>query len=189
LGKQRGAKKMKKPFLIGEKIYLRPLEESDLSLDYLSWLNDSEVCAGNSHAVFPYSEESMASYFKSVNESKDNIVFAIVSKDTDQHIGNAALQSINWVNRSGEFAILVGNKDYWGKGIGYEVCKLLLKHGFQMLNLNRIYCGTFSTNYGMQKIAEKLGMEKEGIRKQAVFKDNQYLDVIEYGILKQNYNG
>jgi RimJ/RimL family protein N-acetyltransferase len=52
-----------------------------------------------------------------------------------------------------------------------------------MINLHRIYCGTSSENIGMQKLANKLGMIKEGQRKDALFKNGKYLDVIEYGII------
>jgi ribosomal-protein-alanine N-acetyltransferase len=42
---------MKNPFLVGENIYLRPLDLNDLRGNYINWLNDSEVCKYNSHIL------------------------------------------------------------------------------------------------------------------------------------------
>jgi RimJ/RimL family protein N-acetyltransferase len=61
----------------------------------------------------------------------------------------------------------------------------MIKHGFKVLNLHRIHCGTASNNQGMQKLAEKLGMQKEGIRRDALFKNGKYFDVVEYGIIAE----
>ena len=55
------------------------------------------------------------------------------------------------------------------------------------LNLNRIACGTFENNKGMRKLAEYLGMCEEGRRRRAVYKYGRYVDVIEYGVLKDEY--
>jgi RimJ/RimL family protein N-acetyltransferase len=66
-----------------------------------------------------------------------------------------------------------------------EAGKLIIEHGFKSLNLHRIYCGTSSQNVGMQKLAEKLEMIKEGIRKEALFNSGIYSDIIEYGILNK----
>lgn len=54
---------MKVPFLIGENIYLRGLCEQDLEGDYVSWLNDPDVCRFNSHHIFPYGKKAAQTYF------------------------------------------------------------------------------------------------------------------------------
>ena len=56
-----------------------------------------------------------------------------------------------------------------------------------ILNLNRIYCGTTNENEGMKKIALKIGMLQEGVRRQAFYKWGKYQDIIEYGILKDEF--
>ena len=94
---------------------------------------------------------------------------------------------LDFVSRSAEFAIVIGAKDCWGKGHSKEAARLLLDHAFFTLNLNRVYCGTFETNVAMKKLAEYLAMQVEGRRRQSVFKQNRYVDVIEYGVLRQEY--
>ncbi|MFA4870253.1 MAG: GNAT family protein [Pedobacter sp.] len=170
-------------FLESERIYLRALNESDIKGNYALWLNDPEITYFNAHGRFPMTEDKLLSYISSVNSSKSDLVLAIIDRTNNQHIGNISLQNINWIDSNAEIAFLLGDKSYWGKGIMYEAGCLMVNHGFKFLNLHRIYCGTSVVNLGMQKLAEKLGMRKEGLRRHAIFKHGQYVDIVEYGIL------
>jgi RimJ/RimL family protein N-acetyltransferase len=173
-------------FLEGNTIYLRALEATDLTDTYLQWLNDPEVTEFNSHAVFPNTREKMLSYYASV-QVPQHVVLAIIDTATETHIGNIALQHIHWINRSAEFAILLGDKRFWGKGVGTEAARLMFDYGFNRLNLHRIYCGTYAGNQGMISIAEKLRMRPEGKRVEAVFKNGRFMDVLEFGVLRAEY--
>lgn len=166
-----------------EHIYLRPLHEEDAEGDYPSWLNDQEVCQYNSHGDILYTKEMALYYIQSVHNNPTCKVFAICDKLTNKHIGNISLQAISTKNQSAEFAILLGNKAFWGKGLSKEAGKLLIAYGFNDLNLHRIYCGTSEANTPMQRLALSLGMELEGRRKEALFKNNRFYDILEYGIV------
>jgi RimJ/RimL family protein N-acetyltransferase len=175
------------PFLVGERIVLRALEERDADGEYPSWLNDEEVSRGNAHHRHPYTRESARAYIQDARTSTDDLVLAIALKDSGRHIGNIMLKRINTAYRSAEFAILLGAKDLWGQGYSKEAGRLLCNHGFFTLDLRRIHCGTFESNVAMQKLAEYLGMRLEGRRRQAAFKDSRWLDVLEYGVLRDEY--
>ncbi len=173
-----------KSFISGSTIDLRPLSLQDVEGDYVGWLNDREVTAFNSHGATVYTKEKAIEYINSVTDNPIFLVLAIVAKDLGKHIGNISLQNIDAHNQSAEFAILIGNKEYWAKGVGFEAASLLIEHGFSKLNLHRIYCGTSEKNIGMQKLAKKLGMTEEGRRKDAMFKNGEFVDVIEYGLVR-----
>lgn len=172
-------------FLEGEHIYLRPLNEKDIDGNYRYWLNDQEIVRYNSHGRFPMTPEKLKAFVQSSITSDYTLVLGVIDKQSGDHIGNISLQGINWVDRNGEIAFLLGEKAYWGKGVMLEAGALLINHAFKTLNLHRIYCGTSSENSGMQKLAEKLGMIKEGIRKEAIYNNGAYHDIIEYGILNR----
>ena len=178
---------MDHPFLVSDRIYLRGLEETDIDTNYFQWFNDIEICRYNSHHRFPNSRSRMQKYIDSVTQGSSNLVLAIVLKNNDQHIGNISLQNINYIDRNAELALILGEKDSWGHGFGKEACKLIMNHGFKELNLKRIYCATEERNVGMQRLAEKLGMIQEGIRRKAVYKDSEFRDVIEYGVLREEF--
>jgi RimJ/RimL family protein N-acetyltransferase len=67
--------------------------------------------------------------------------------------------------------------------VGELASKTILEHGFKKLNLHRIYCGTAANNEGMKKLALNLGMKEEGIRKEHLFLNGAWVDVLEYGIV------
>lgn len=175
------------PFLKGKSIDLRPLQFEDARGPYVEWFNDPEVCAGNSHHLFPYTGKDAERFIQEIQQSETDLVLAIVHKEDGRHIGNIAIKKIDYIVRMGEFAIVVGDKTTWGKGFSREASRLLLNHAFFSLNLNRISCGTYENNSAMQKLATFLGMKKEGRRREAGYKNHGFLDVIEYGLLRGEY--
>ena len=173
--------------MTGKQIILRVLEEGDVDGPYAMWLNDPEVCRFNSHARFPVGKEELKKYVREAKQTSSIQVFAIVTKRGSKHIGNISLQNISYIDRSAELAIIIGDRKYWGKGIGLEAWKLMMNYGFRILNLHRLYCGCASKNLGMKRIAQKSGMKPEGRRRDAFFKDGTYDDILEFGILETEY--
>jgi RimJ/RimL family protein N-acetyltransferase len=174
-------------FLHGERLYLRPLVEGDLDGPYVSWLNDEEVCRGNSHHVFPYERTRAEAYLQHANTTDRDLILACVLHEGHRHIGNVALQGIDWISRTADFAILLGDKSVWNEGYGTEAARLLLTHGFRALNLRRVTAATYDFNTAMRRLALELGMTEEGVRRSAAFKEGRYADVVEYGILRDEY--
>lgn len=166
-----------------EHIYLRPLQASDVHGNYKNWLNDSEVNKYNSHGRFGVTEDKLLKYVNAIYDNNNQLVLAIIDKVTELHIGNISLQNINWIDRNAEIAFLLGEKNYWGKGIMEKAGLLMIKHAFASLNMHRVYCATSSNNMAMQKLALKLGMQKEGERIQAIFNQGRYFNIIEFGII------
>lgn len=170
-----------------DRIELRPLD-FDLLYEppYIDWMEDREVNKYNSHGIFPLTPKSREEFIESIN-NKNTIVWSIwLHKNI--WVGNISLQSFDWINRSAELAILLGNKEYWGKGIGTEASKVVLYHGFRKLNLNRIWLGTMEINTGMIKIAYNIKMSWEGRSKKALFYEGAYRDIVHYSILEHEYN-
>lgn len=174
-------------FLEGPRLCLRPLMENDAEGPYPNWLNDKETCQGTSHQIYPYSKRDAFEYIQASGNTDRKLILAIVLQEKNLHIGNIALQQINWIYRTAEFAILLGDKSQWSKGYGLEASRLLVNHGFCALNLNRISCATYENNEGMKKLAISLGMKQEGVRRNAAYKNGEYLDIVEFGLLKEEF--
>lgn len=174
-------------FLRDDKVALRALREEDVDGPYLDWLNDAQVCAGNSHHRFPYTRSAALDYVRDASADNSKLVLAVIARETERHIGNVALDAIHPLYRVAQFSILMGDTEYWGKGYAHAAAKLLLRHGFSALNLHRIECGTFASNTGMRKLALALGMQEEGVRRAAAWKDGKYLDVVEFGLLRGEF--
>ncbi len=174
-------------FLNGPTIYLRGLRDEDAEGGYPGWFNDAATCAGNSHHVYPYGREQALAYIRESRERRDRLVLAVVLRDGERHVGNVALQDIHPIHHSAEFAVVIGDPAARGKGVGFEAAWLLCAHGFNTLNLHRIACGTFANNTAMLALAKRLGMREEGRRREAVFKEGRWLDVVEFGVLRDEF--
>lgn len=154
--------------------------------DYFSWWTDSEVTKYNSHGLFPHSIDDYNNWLQTV-KSNEVLVLGVIHNRDKKHIGNVSLQSFDWINRSAEIAIVMGEPDYWGKGFGYVACKKMIEHAFDRLNIMRIWSGTSVLNVAMNKIFKRLGFKNEGVFKQAQYLDGDYYDINIYGLLKEHY--
>lgn len=179
---------MKQAFLTSQRLHYQPLCLEHLSSEYIQWLNDAEVCRFNRHHTYPYNEEKAKAYIQAVMHDTRSIVLAIIETQSNRHIGNIALQQIDPVNRSADLSILIGERSAWGRSYATEAFSTLMAHGFGALNLHRIYCGTAAENRAMRHVAQKVGMRQEGVRREAMFKEGRYLDIVEFGILREEFD-
>ena len=76
------------------------------------------------------------------------------------HIGNVMYYDLNMRNAETELGIMIGNKEYWGKGYGTDIVKTLLKHLFEDLKLERVYLHTLAWNYRAQSSFSKSGFRE-----------------------------
>jgi RimJ/RimL family protein N-acetyltransferase len=176
-----------KAFLGGDKVYLRPLERADLNDTYLGWLNDSEVTRYLETGSFPSTMQDLEKFYEGVTGSRTEVIFAIVDRKSHRHIGNAKLGPINWVHRRALFGILIGEKDFWGKGIGEEVTRLMVEYGFLRLNLNRIGLAVFAEHESAIRCYQAVGFKIEGTFREEMYSDGIYKDRLWMGLLRSEY--
>ena len=118
-------------------IYLRPLKVEDALTSY-KWRNDTTIwkLTGRKpdRLITP---EIETEWIKQALSRNDEVRFAICITDTDEYIGNVQLTNIK--DNKAEFHIFIGEKKYWGFGIGTKATSEMIKIGFQKLSLNEIY--------------------------------------------------
>jgi len=157
------------------------------STKYQEWMMNVEVTKYTSHRAFPLITDDIENFKEGLN-TNDRIVWSIFNRfPTYEYIGNTALDMIDLVNRKAEFAIFIGNKNYWGKGYGTIIGKILLYHAFMVLNLHRIYGGCVEFNTGMQKVFTKLDMINEGSSVDGIYLQGRYCNICHYAILEKEY--
>lgn len=98
-------------------------------------------------------------------------------------VGNCSLQSFNWINRSAEMAIVIGDRSVWGKGVASWAWEQMIYHGFMVLGLHRLWSGTSVENVGMIRVFEKCEMLREGTFCEAKWSRGRFIDVVEYAII------
>jgi len=174
-------------FSVGTRVCLRTLERSDLNERYLGWLNDPEITRYLETGLFPTTLRDLEKYYEKVTSSREQVIFAIVDKKSGHHIGNVKIGPIDWVNRGATLGILIGDKKFWGRGIGEEATRLAVEYGFYRLNLHRIDLGVFAEHQSAARCYEKVGFKTEGRFRQELFQGGEYKDRLWMGLLRSEY--
>lgn len=176
---------MDTPVLQGDRIFLRRLTEDDASEDYVRWMNDPDINQYLESRFYTHTIESTKSFIRSVT-NKNNYQFGIFVKETGKHIGNIKIGSINQYHRYADIGFLIGEKDYWGKGIATEAIRLATDFAFNSLKLHKLWGGLYSSNIGSLRAFQKNGYEQEGIKKSQYFLNGVYYDDIMFGKVNPN---
>jgi diamine N-acetyltransferase len=189
--------------IYGERIRLRGMERSDLP-HFVTWLNDPEVNVGL--AIYPVlSQVEEENWFENIQkkpQAEHPLVIEIriprstllgepVSTQNTRPpeydwipIGDCSFFNLDRTNRSSELGIVIGEKHFWNQGYGTETMGLLLKFGFETLNLHRIYLRVFASNPRAIRAYEKAGFILEGRQRDAVFIHGKYVDVLMMSVLE-----
>ena len=170
----------------GDLVRLRAFDNSDLML-CLSYSNDYEVMRGASGAIlYPSTVDDEARAMNSsTSYTAGEYQFAIETKAERRFIGKCGFTKINWKNRLGELAILIGDREYRGRGYGADAIRTLCAFGFQEMNLHKIKALVFDFNEPALRCYEKCGFVREGVLRQEMFREGKYHDVISLALFQQ----
>ena len=177
---------MKNPYLIGTKIYLRPLEREDAT-HLVPWFNHPEV----TRMLLTYRPLNLRAEEEFIDKALQNehgLVLGIVVQGSDRLIGGTGLHQIDFKNRHAGFGITIGEKEEWGKGYGTDATRLMVQHAFETLNLNRVWLHVYEYNQRGIRAYEKVGFRKEGVLRQDTYREGRYWDTIAMAILREEWD-
>ncbi|MDO8056877.1 MAG: GNAT family protein [Candidatus Hermodarchaeota archaeon] len=172
----------------GKRITLRGLELNDVEI-ILEHFNDVDVRRYLGMLV-PISKEEETEWIRRGWEARKQGTehrFGVEVNENQQLIGTCSLFDISSVHRKAELGIAIWNKQFWNKGYGQETLKLLLCYGFNFLNLHSIFLLVNSDNERAIHAYEKVGFTHTGKRREAVYQDGAYLDLLIMDILEQEF--
>ena len=174
--------------IYGDRIRLVAIEKEDLPL-FVKWLNDPEVRDGLA-LYLPMSMAQEENWFDEMLKRDPNtqpLSIEVRQGDEWVKIGNMGFFDFDHRARKAEVGIMIGNKDFWNQGYGTEAMTLLLKHGFETLNLHRIMLQVYEDNPRAIRCYEKVGYVHEGRLRQARYHNGRYYDVLNMGMLKEEW--
>ena len=173
-------------FYIDEDIYFRPLIRADLKGRWPQWFNDPEV-THFTKGFYPNTIELQEAYFNQISGSHTDVILAIVSRSSNEHVGNVGLHQIDYVHRSAILGIVIGEKFAWGKGIGSKSWRAITNYGFSVLNLQKICATVLNGNEASLKCALNSGYKIEGRQERQIYKNGSYHDLIHLGLLREHW--
>lgn len=129
--------------------------------------------------------KKFADTFTDFKQGTGRLMFIIETLD-GINVGAVNLNSID--ERNGTFSIGIQvDRDYRGKGFGTEAMRILLHYAFLERRLNKFNVSVLCGNIGSATMMKKLGCQQEGIRRQVVYTDGQYMDEILFGLTKDEF--
>lgn len=174
----------------GKRIILRALEHDDLR-QLRDWRNDPDIRI-RTREYRLLNMTNQEKWFQSLQrKSPESIMFGIVEAELGRLIGVCGLVHIDWVNRSAEISLYIGEKEHRGKAYGTEVIEVLLKYGFDTLNLHRIWAEVYALpeGYGVPgKLFLKCGFKLDGKLRHTVFRMGKYYNSEFYSILRDEWS-
>ncbi|MBN2049294.1 MAG: GNAT family N-acetyltransferase [Spirochaetales bacterium] len=170
--------------LIGKHCYLSPISLEDAER-YTQWLNDLEVARTLQTADQVITAHGEVRFLETLSQGHN---YGIVDIKTDELLGNCGFVSLDDRNRSGEAGIFIGRKDFWGQGIGTEALRLLIRYGFDYLNLHSILIRVYEMNDRGLACYKKIGFREIGRQRQALCREGRYWDIIHLDLLREEFD-
>lgn len=171
---------------MSDSIFLRPISVSDVNETYVAWLNDPDINQYLETRFEEQTKERIHAYVEAVTASKDYYFFAICSNENGRHIGNIKLGPIDIHHGFAEVSLLIGEKEFWGKGIATRSIQMVSYFAFSHLGLNKLRAGCYENNTGSMKAFKKAGYEQEGILRKMYRFDDRYINGLLFGLLKED---
>jgi RimJ/RimL family protein N-acetyltransferase len=168
--------------LNSNKVILKGVEELDL---------ESRIKLRNKTSFRKYFREhkditkiDQSNWYKKILSDKNQYNFSIFAENN--LIGHCGLYYINWINRSAEFGIYIGNNNYRNGGYGSDALRTLIKYGFNDLNLNKIWCEVYKNNEALH-VYKHIGFKHEGTLRDNYYNEGRYWDSDILSMLKKEY--
>lgn len=140
---------------INELCFLRIITDQDISNDYINWMNDYDVVKFTQQKNILHDKDKVLGFAIEKLYSKSDFLFGIFYKQ--KHIGNIKLGPITWSKNSAEISFIIGKKELWGNGIGFDVVTRVIEFALKVLNLNEINATFYKSNIASGKIFKKCG--------------------------------
>lgn len=180
-------KELKTEFRLDDEIVLRSWREDDVEIALNVVLRNREHLQPFMHWMTPnYSIESSKKFLTDAianRREKKNLGLGIFRGD--ELIGSIGFVEFDWTSRRTEIGYWI-DKAEEGKGIVSRACRLLISYAFEDLGMNRIEIRCSAENRRSAAVPERLGFTKEGVLRQAEFRNGKLHDFNIYALLAED---
>lgn len=179
---------MRNAIAVGERVYLRPMEEGDAGALALSSVRETDTRFAEDGRV-PVSELAFRHWIRQVtgDAARHEISFSVCRIEDDACIGGVTLRHIDWVNRTAETGsglLAVADR---GHGLGTEAKHLLLRFAFETLGLHALSSIVYSGNLRSIAALRKQGYRPAGRLTADVHRHGRYGDALLFDLLRHEW--
>lgn len=169
------------------RLIIETLTTDNMSVDYLGWLHDPKVTQYLESRHTRHTRDSVAQYVENIFTSDSDLLMGIFVKPKKRHIGNIKMGGLNRLYSRADIGIIIGERDFWGKGYASEAVSGLCDLAFSTIGVRRLWAGAYASNKGSTKAFLKAGFLQEGILRGHYVLNGQPEDGILVGKLSEEH--
>jgi [ribosomal protein S5]-alanine N-acetyltransferase len=162
------------------KLLLRILTVDDVTQSYVDWFKIPDVSRFSDNQYHTFNLETQKKYVMDCMLNNNVDLYGIF--DDKNHIGNILIKGLNSPHKCAEISYVIGNKDYWNKGVGYFAISKIINISRTKYKLNKLFAGVAEHNIGSIKILEKNDFKLEGKRLEHLFYNGKFHNQLDYGL-------
>lgn len=164
--------------LQGSRVVLKSFGPSDITEDYIGWLNDPQVVRFSNQRFHRHSRETCGKYLSSFIGTY-NWFLKIVDAQDGQTIGTMTAY-VSAQHCTADMGILIGRRQVWGQGMGQDSWNTLMSWFLDKQGIRKVTGGTMKANSAMVRIMEKSGMTLEAVRRGQELLEKKPQDLLYY---------
>ena len=146
----------------------------------IDWLNDPEVMKYSEQRHKEHTINTQADYIKSLQPPSQYL--EIYRAGTLRAFIGTMSVHVDEPNNIAQVGILIGNKLYWGMGLGFEAWECVCDHLLKNKGIRKIEAGSMETNLAMRAIFTKYRMFQEAyISRHFLLEDGSTTGEVRYG--------
>jgi RimJ/RimL family protein N-acetyltransferase len=167
----------------GDRVLLRPSQEGDAEEAARVWTPELRYMYGGSR-VAP--RRPAVAPRPAPKAPLDDSEHRFAVEADGRYIGHVGLRPKE-EERSGSYRIGIVNPEYWGKGYGTEVTRLMLRYAFETLDLHRVHLRVTAYNHRGLRCYEKCGFRVEGVERHSFQVDGEWQNDVLMAILREEW--
>jgi len=174
----------------GNLVRLSAMDAEEAGKAFARWSRDSEFRRLLDSGVSSLASSKAVQTWLEKELEEDSIRqywFSIRTLDDDQLLGDIDLSVYNWSARDAFVGLGIGEREFWGRGYGTDVMRVLLRYAFTEVNLHRVTLTVFEYNPRAIRSYEKAGFRHEGRMRGALNKEGRRWDILVMGILREEW--
>jgi RimJ/RimL family protein N-acetyltransferase len=167
---------------------MRPVEMRDAATVSDWYQQVEDVSIFDRQSPVPINSVEVSNIVESIitDQKKEKCAWYVVENEQGEMVAMSGLELISQLHGNAIIPVFVAAE--WRRtGVGIRICGMMIDLGFRQLRLHRIGTLFRADNTATAILAERCGLKKEGVSREAWFSGGKYHDVVNVGILADEW--
>ncbi len=162
---------------------MRAIEPHDIE-HFFRWENDTSnwLVSGTTS---PFSKHDLERYIKGIRDIYADKQLRLVISTKQHPVGSIDLYDFDPTHRRAGIGILIGEKDERQQGIAHNALEIIIKYGFDVLQLHQLYANIPANNDASIALFEKAKFKNVGTRRDWLSTSNGWTDELIYQLINK----